>query len=315
MRPLLRSSAWLLWLSAAGFGCGPLELSRGLSDAGSPDASEPVLVLTEAGTLVSGAFPAGSAPKVAFDTPTAGSRVAGASVKITGHASDDYGVASVMLRSGGNSQVLATSHDSFKTFEAEVSALPGSFVVEAVAFDLAGQASLPEQLQLIGGDSGADSAAPTLRISSPADGSSPLQLLALVEGEAEDDLLVDSMSVTRNGERLDERLFGTSDNFRHWSRLVPLLPGELNTLVFTARDRAGHETQATLTLRARANTDREPPVVTITAPAAAMALDTDRLDVRGTATDNVAVREVKVRLLTKVGSETVRGDFVTATTS
>jgi len=315
MRPLLRSSAWLLWLSAAGLGCGPLELSRGPSDAGSPDASEPAIVLTEAGTLVSGAFPAGSVPKVAFDSPAAGSRVAGASVKIMGHASDDFGVASVMLRSGGNSQVLATSHDGFKTFEADLPPLPGTFVVEAIAFDLAGQASLPEHLQLIGGDSGADTAAPTLRITAPADGSSPLQLLTLVEGEAEDDLLVDSMSVTRNGERLDERLFGTSDNFRHWSRLVPLLPGELNALVFTARDRAGHETQASLSLRARANTDREPPVVTLTAPTAALALDAERLDVRGTATDNVAVREVKVRLLTKVGTETVRGDYVAAATS
>jgi Bacterial Ig domain len=284
------SAAW--WLVGA---CGPLELGRAPGDAGVGTSDGGVLELPTPG-VVSDLFPAGTAPTVEFSAPEAGASVPRGLVRVTGSASDDHGVASVLVRSGKNSRVVARSTDGFASWSADVPALPGSFTVEALAYDGAGQPSPTESLPLVGAFGGADDAAPTVQILRPEDGSSPLKLLALVEGEASDDRAVVDVSVTLNGQPLTERSVDTSDNFAHWSRLVPLVAGEDNLLEFTAVDQAGHTGSARVTLRGRADTDREPPELTVTSPADGSSIDSATVTIAGSARDNVDVREVKVRV-------------------
>lgn len=285
--------------------CGPLRLEP-VGDAGPADkppfdASGVVSELDPPNDA--GAAPV--APSVRITKPGDGSSV-NARVQLEGSAADDRGIASVSVRIGPNQPLLATSRDGSRSWTLEADAPPGAFSVTAVARDYDGQASAPATIQLQRAGGGTEANAPTIAIVSPPDGSTPQHLLALVEGTAADDRGVTAITLERNGQTLTEREVETSDFFAHWSRLVPLLPGERNTLVFTARDASGKATSATLTLDGRASSDKTPPKVTLSTPAEAAQIDAQSLDVVGTASDESSVREVKVRVGRKAsGSDTL----------
>lgn len=299
-------------------GCGPLKLDRADAfDAGKvPFDASAVLSEFETGDA---AFVPARLPNVRITSPANGAGVSDTAVRvrIEGTADDDRGVASVAVRVGPNQAVFAETGDDFRTWYVESVAPVGAFEVVAVARDLDGQSSPAARISLTRPSSLPDDAAPTIRVSSPEDGSSPLHPLVLVRGTASDDRAVVAIEVRRNGELLSEREVETDDLFARWSRLVPLIAGERNELVFTARDGSGHETKTTLALQGRATTDRSAPTLTLTAPADMARVATATLDVSGTASDDVGVREVKVRIgRTPAGSSTVVwGDYQVAKTS
>ncbi|HEX6244024.1 MAG TPA: Ig-like domain-containing protein, partial [Polyangiales bacterium] len=257
-----------------------------------------------------------AAPRVEITAPGAGSSVS-ERVRIQGTATDDRAVASVWVRIGPNQPVPAQSSDNFRSFSLESVTPFGSFEVSAIARDDEGNVSQPARVTLTRAGGSDDSAAPTIAITSPAEGSTPLHLLALVEGTAADDRAVVSIAVSRNGEALTEREVETSDFYAHWSRLVPLLPGEANKLAFTARDATGKETSATLTLEGRATSDHTPPKLDVKSPADMASVDGETLQVTGSATDEAGIREVKLRVgYTPSGAQEVAfGEYVAAQTS
>jgi hypothetical protein len=256
------------------------------------------------------------APSVRILMPSAGSTV-GERIRIEGSAEDDGAVASVWVRVGPNQPVPARSSDGFRSWSLESAAPPGTFEVSASARDDQAQSSPTARVSLTRAGGAEDGAAPSIAVTSPAEGSTPLHLLALVEGTSADDRGVVSIQVTRNAELLSEREVETSDFFAHWSRLVPLLPGESNVLVFTARDASGKESSTTRTLDGRATSDHSPPKLELKSPVEAARFEADTLQVSGSASDESGIREVKLRVgHTPSGAqEPVFGDYLRAQSS
>lgn len=314
----MRTRVGLLWLfpMALASACGPLELSAA-PDAGAvtkpPFDAAGVIAEFDNSPSEAGAK---RAPSVQILAPAPGSRVA-ARVRIEGSASDDLGVAAVAVRIGPNQPQLADSSDGFRTWSLEADAPLGDFEVVATARDVDGNAGEPARLMLSRDGAPEDSAPPSLTITAPADGSTPQHLLALIEGTASDDVGVVAISVQRNGTLLSEREVETSDFFAHWSRLTPLLAGERNTLVFTARDASGKQTSITLELEGRAMSDHTPPTLELTSPQEDAQIVAETLEISGHARDDSSIREVKVRIgRTPPGASTVAyGDYQVAQTS
>jgi hypothetical protein len=255
-------------------------------------------------------------PTVRITTPANGDAVPQGVLRIEGEASDDRGVASVMVKVGPNVALPAHTDDNFKHFWLESEVPEGMFAVSAEARDNAAQLGDAARIVLIGPTTGADDGAPTVQVLAPPDGSAPLHALVLVNGTATDDRAVVSMDLLRNGELLKERSVETDDFFRTWSRLVPLIPGVDNELTFIARDAAGHEGRAILTLFGRAEIDREPPELQVTSPKNGDVVNGATLQVTGTATDEVGLREVKARIGRVLSGTTTLsyGEYVPAAT-
>lgn len=292
--------------------CGPVSL-QGPARTESPVDSSAILAEFEDTPPVEGAGSAG--PSVRLTAPAAGSRV-GERLHIEGEASDDRAVASVFVRVGPNQPLPAQSSDGFRSFSLDSAAPFGRFEISATARDDEGNTSSPFQIMLRREGGGDGRAAPHVAITSPAQGDAPLHLLALIEGTASDDQAVVAIDVTRNGDALTEREVETSDFFAHWSRLVPLLPGEDSELEFTARDADGNESRATLTLAGHAQSDRTPPELEVQSPAQDASVDGETLQVTGSAMDASGIREVKLRAGgTPTGSTDVMfGPYVRART-
>ncbi len=253
-----------------------------------------------------GAGPSDALPTIRITAPQSGAAIATDILRIEGEAGDDRSLASVLVKVGPNVPLLARTSDGFRHWWVESTVPQGMFLIEANARDGNGQTSDPDRVTVLGSSgSGSDDASPNVTIASPADGSAPLQAQVLVRGTANDDRAVVSMEVLRDGELLQERAIETDNFFASWSRLVPLIPGVKNELTFVARDDAGHEGRATITLFGRAEIDRAPPALTITSPADLTTLNSAELTVTGTAFDLVGLREVKLRIgRTPAGSTT-----------
>jgi hypothetical protein len=246
----------------------PPDASR---DGSAPDAAADV------------AFPPNDpmAPRVAITAPAEGAAVTTARVRVTGTARSAAGVAAVEVRIGPNAPTLAVTTDGFGAWTAEGPAPYGEFTIEAVAVDNAGRRSdMPARVRVSRAGSASDAASPAVAITTPADNSTALTALVLLRGTATDDRGVVRMEVRRNGTLLDERPVLTDDLFAHWARLVPLEPGALNTFTVTAYDARGARGEATVRVQSRAEIDRTAPTLTVS----------------GTASDNSAMREVKVRV-------------------
>lgn len=255
------------------------------------------------------------APRVAISAPTEGGAVTAERVQVTGTARSMAGVAAVEVRIGPNAPTLAVTRDGFGAWSAEGPAPFGEFTVEAVAVDHTGRRSdAPARVRVTRAGGPADSAPPTVAITSPADNGTALSALVLVRGTARDDRGVTRMELRRNGALLDERPVLTDDLFATWARLVPLEPGALNTVTVTAFDARGGRGEATVRIQSRAEIDRTPPTVAITSPAPATRLAVERLTLSGTASDNSALREVKTRLgaVTTAGAEPAWGEWTPA---
>jgi hypothetical protein len=301
LRKLCLGCSWLI-LNA---GCGPLALEEAAGfDAGrNPFDAAAVLgqFNGEGGTQ-----PA-RAPTVRITSPTSGS--VSAPLTVRGSADDDKSIASVAVRVGPNQPLYASTSDNYRSWSVS-SAIPnGDFTVTAVAIDQDANPSAPARVQLTNPSTLPDDAAPTLTIESPPDGSSPLQPIALVRGRAGDDRGVVSVSLTRNGVAMTEREVETDDFFAHWSRTVPLLPGEANVLVFTASDAGGRTTTAQITLQGRASTDRSAPTVSLAVPTELAALNGPTVELRGSASDDIGIREVKARVGRLIGTDLVWSDY------
>jgi hypothetical protein len=254
---------------------------------------------------------------VEIAAPAEGATLTASRVTVVGTAKAGGGVAAVRVKVGPNVAVAAASDDGYRTWRVESDVPFGSFPIEAVALSNRGVASTPARVRVSRPSGQTSAAAPTVTITSPADNSTPLQSVVLVRGTARDDVSVVRMEVLRNGELLDERPVETDDFFANWARLVPLVPGVVNELVFRAYDELGNRGEATIRLRGRADADREPPEVRITSHQNGETVSLETLAVEGTAKDRAGVREVRVRVApAPPANEAPRfGEYVAAQTS
>jgi Big-like domain-containing protein len=257
-------------------------------------------------------------PVVAIVSPQSGAVLTAERVRLQGTARGERGVASVFVKVGPNVAIGAQSDDGFRTWTLEADAPPGPFEVVASAYDLQGRApERPARISLERKSDAPDGAAPTVFIDSPADGAAPAQALALVRGRAADDRGVVRMEARRDGELIAGREVETSDFYRTWSMLVPLVPGQESDLVFTAVDAGGRRGEAHLKLVGPSAPDDEAPALALTSPAPDQAFSAESLDVSGTAFDQNGVLEVKVRVgvPSTTSADVAWGAYVKATTS
>lgn len=275
----------------------------GLEDAKEPvrdGKSDPPSVAWPAAEIP----PNESAPSVEITGPTDGAVVDDAYVTIHGTAMDDNGLASVFVQIGYNAPALATSTDGFRTWSLEGPVPYGAFDVRAWAFDVDGKRSEQDaHIRLDRPTSASDSAAPTVTILEPLDGSRPLHPVIVLKGSTEDDVGVVRMELKINDELQTERVFETDDQLATWSRVVTLTPGvenQISVRAFDAKDNVG---SASIRVNARAEDDREPPALTIHSPTNGETVETGLLSISGRARDNLGVREVKARASTRTGTE------------
>jgi hypothetical protein len=233
---------------------------------------------------------------VRITAPEDGARVEGQRVRITGEAASQLGVASVFVQSGPNVPLAATSRDGFRTWEVEVPVGLGEFVVEAWGWDRTGIPGLVrDSIRLTGPAAGGDREAPTVRILAPDPAVPPAQALIVLAGEAQDDGGVVRMELWQNGERVTDRPFDTEDFFTAWVRPVLLVPSVDNTLTVRAFDALGNQGEDTIVLQGPALNDTVPPTLTVERPDQGATVSEARVDLAGTARDNLGVRTVEAR--------------------
>lgn len=235
------------------------------------------------------------APVTQILSPVDGSELDEDTIVVEGTASDDSGLATVFVQVGSNTPILAQTRDGFRTWEL-ASLLPfGTTEIRAWAFDTDGRRSADAVIEVTRSGAPSDALAPTVEILAPEDGSTPLHNLIVLTGITADDRGIERMELSLQGQVLHDRPFETQDHFATWARLVTLRPGEENVLSVRAYDASNNVGTAQLRLYARAQDDRLPPVVTVTSPTDGGTVATAHLQMTGTAHDNIAVREVKVR--------------------
>jgi hypothetical protein len=138
---------------------------------------------------------AGVKPVVSLIAPSSGtSAVAGESVSIQATATDDVAVARVEFSIDG----VLLSSDSTPPYRATriVPAGGTSFTISAVAFDYAGNASTPATVTV---GAGADTAAPTVSLTSPRRGHSLPGNTMVMRADARDNFRVAEVRFTVNG--------------------------------------------------------------------------------------------------------------------
>lgn len=240
------------------------------------------------------------APSIEIVSPADASTIAGGTFVVQGTANDTSGVASVFVSIGGNSPLLASTSDGFKTWHVDGVAPLGSFDVRAVAYDLFGNIGADE-VTVMRPAGGTDTTPPTVAITSPATGSSPSHLTVVVEGTASDDVGVTTLRVTLDGVLLTGQVVATDDFFATWATQLTLSPGVTNTIRIDACDAAGNCATTTVQVEGRPQVDHEAPIVSIATPAAGATVDASSVAVTGSARDNLGIREVKVRARAAAG--------------
>ncbi|MCU0798090.1 MAG: Ig-like domain-containing protein [Candidatus Thermoplasmatota archaeon] len=137
-----------------------------------------------------------------------------------------------------------------------------------------------------------DLEAPVIERVQPPSGSSLRGNVLQITGQAFDENGISSMSGRRTG-----GAFQTLDGIESWSWVIELTSG-LNQLEVRAEDRAGNVRTLALqyTLEVSGVTDRTPPIVTIVDPRMNASLRSGVVWVKGTATDNVGIGSVQLRV-------------------
>jgi len=222
-------------------------------------------------------------PTATITSPTGGSTVSG-TVSVSVNASDNVGVAKVEFRVDGTLKATITGGNPFVFSWDSTTATNGSHNIEARAYDLAGNQSLPAPfINLIVAN--ADITPPTITIDNPHSGdtvsgdviirTTPSDNVGVVKV----DFIIDNVTQTTltNGPWQFTWHTGAISDGPH-------------TITVKAYDAANNTGSATLSVTS-ANNDKIPPTITITAPKDGDALTGD-VTISATASDNVGVTKV-----------------------
>ncbi len=233
-----------------------------------------------------GAFPFNvdiGRPEVIVTAPADGSVVRDASVLIRGTASDDTGLEKVIVRVNGGDWLRATGTANWCAW-APIN--PGvANLVEARARDTDGKWGPIVGITL----NAVGNLRPVAMFASPADGATVCDACVLVQGTASDDVSLEKVIVRVNGGDW-MRAKGTTN----WSAEVDVNPGAANLVEARARDSAGRfGPTVAITLNAVANLR---PVAMFSSPADGATVYDASVLVQGTASDDVSLEKVIVRV-------------------
>jgi hypothetical protein len=227
-------------------------------------------------------------PTIRITSPANGSVVGQSSITVTGTASDNKELDLVQVRTGTEEWINA---DGTTSWSASVTLLEGDNVIRARAADGSGNEAFASVIVSYDPAAG-DSSPPSITISSPNQGAVLDDPSLTVSGTSSDDAGVDSVEV-----KLNEGDWGLAQGTVSWTYELLLSEG-MNTIVARVTDIAGKTANATIevTHDPDSGADTLLPSVEILLPAEGAALSTDEITVSGTASDNVGIEKVEVRV-------------------
>ena len=227
------------------------------------------------------------APSVSLTAPAAGALLAG-SRSLTANASDNVGVAGVQFKRDGQNVGVEDTSAPYSVSWDTTGVADGAHTLTAVARDAAGNTASAANVDVT-----VDNTAPSVSVSSPAEGATVSGTVA-VNGAAADGDAVAGVQF-----RLDGQNLGAEDTSAPYSASWDTA-GATNgphTLTAIARDRAGNTRTAT-TVNVTVNNAPPPdvvaPSVSLTAPAAGALLAGSRT-LSANASDNVGVVGVQFK--------------------
>ncbi|MDD5687530.1 MAG: Ig-like domain-containing protein, partial [Elusimicrobia bacterium] len=225
-------------------------------------------------------------PSIAITSHSNGSTVEATLLNISGTASDDTMLSKVEVKVGAGGTYVATT--GLSPWNGTVTLVSGSNTIYAKATDTSGNTK--ETSITVTCTPVVDTTLPTIAITSPANGATLTASLLTVSGTASDNLGLSKVEVKLGAGGTYASATGTNP----WSGTVTLVNGS-NTIYAKATDTSNNiiETSITVTY---APPDTTPPSIVITSPANSATLTASLLTVSGTASDNIGLSKVEVKL-------------------
>ncbi|WP_157202565.1 Ig-like domain-containing protein [Calidithermus chliarophilus] len=233
-------------------------------------------------------------PVVSISSPANGATLSSSSVTVQGRATDNRAVSRLTYRlNGGPEQSLSISKSASVDFSFTASGLvAGGNTLTVNAYDAAGNVGSSSVGVVYSPPAPPpDGTAPTVSISSPANGATLSSSSVTVQGQASDNVAVTRMTYQLNG-GAEQNLSITSAATLNFSFALGGLAAGANAVVVNAYDAAGNKGTAALSLT-YTPPDTTNPTVGFTSPAAGATLS-GTVSVAGTASDNVAVAKVEL---------------------
>jgi hypothetical protein len=233
-------------------------------------------------------------PTVDFTAPSEGFELAEPTLPVELSAADNTAVVAAALRVNAGPWIWLDVAPGNARIRASLAISPGAVSLEARVHDAAGNVGTAAVKGRRKAPPG--TAAPTVVIAAPTQGSSTFQPSVVVRGTASDDVGVAQVTVQSvpDGPVIQAV---TADAFASWEATVPLAPGRLNTLKVVARDGASAEGTAQLQVTQLGAADSTPPVLLVEAPSPLSNTLSDYIfEIRGTVSDNDAVAHVFHRI-------------------
>lgn len=220
-------------------------------------------------------------PTCAITVPADGSGVGSAGVAVCGTAADDGAVACVVVRVNGSAWWFASGADQWTTL---APLAPGANHIEARARDNAGLWGPIVGITV----NAVGPLTPSVLITSPPEGATVRDAATPVAGLAWDDV-----RVTRVNLRVNGGAWVTAAGTTNWSAWITLAPGA-NLIEARARDDTGQ--WGPIAVRHVTGATDLKPVVRFISPPDGSTLDGAAVLVIGTAHDDVAVAQVRLRV-------------------
>ncbi len=251
-------------------------------------------------TTAIGAFEASSSdvtpPTVSITSPADGATVSG-TISVAATASDDVGVVGVQFKLDGANLGAEQTSGPYSISWDTTGATAGAHTLTAVARDAAGNTTTSAAVHVT-----VDNGAPTVSITSPADGASVRGTIS-VAATASDDVGVVGVQFKLDGTNLGAEQ--TSGPYSvSWDTTGA--SNGAHTLTAVARDAAGHSTTSAAI---HVTVDNSAPTVSVTSPSDGSSVR-GTVSVTATASDNVGVVGVQFKLDgANLGSELTAGPF------
>lgn len=227
-------------------------------------------------------------PTITITSPANASKVGEQTITVSGTSSDDDELSKVQVRVGEGTWTDASGTESWSLV---VSLAEGNNTIEAKAIDASdNEATASIVVEYI--PEAQDETPPSITINSPNDGSVLTVPSVTVSGTASDNVDVEKVEVRING-----GTWSDSSGTNSWTYDAALSLGN-NTIEARATDPSGNTNNDSITVEydPDAGQDREAPVITIQQPSDGLTVTTSSLTVSGTASDDVGLDVVEVRV-------------------
>ena len=205
--------------------------------SGSVSSSKTTLSFVMASNLTfTASFEDVTPPVLMIFSPKVHQKVNNAAFTVTGKASDNVGVTSVLYQLNGGAWNPAVTANGWKNWTAQVTLSLGTNVVQAYALDAAGNASKTNSVNFVSTAGAPPPSAPVLSILSPTAGQVVTTAAFTVTGEASGGAGVTNVWYQLNGAAWTPAV--TASAWSNWTAAVTLTAGG-NVVQAYAEDKAG----------------------------------------------------------------------------